>query len=71
MAQNKDEICRYYDCVAEKAVFDERINMIECLKKNPKKLFSEANIVCLAHADAANTSLVDLREEPAVRVHKR
>ena len=59
MAENRDEICGYYYGVVEKAVFDERMNLIERMKHNPKKLLSEANIVCLAPADAANMELAD------------
>ena len=57
MAENRDEICGSYDGVVEKTVFDERINLIERLKHNPKKLLSEANIVYLAPADASDTGL--------------
>jgi SAM-dependent methyltransferase len=37
----------------------ERMNLIERLKHRPKKFLSEANIVYLAPADAANTGLPD------------
>jgi len=59
IAENRDEICGYYDGVVEKAVFDERMNLIERLKQNPKKLLSEANILYMAPADAAKTGLPD------------
>lgn len=59
MAENRDEICGYYDGIVEKTVFNEGMNLIERLKHNPKKLLSEANIVYLAPADAANTVLSD------------
>lgn len=59
MAENRDEICGYYDGVIEKAVFYDRMNLIEQLKHNPKKLLSEANIVYLSPADAANIDLPD------------
>jgi len=38
---------------------NERIDLIERLKLNPKKFLSEANIVYLAPADAANIDLPD------------
>ena len=60
MAENRDELTEYYDGVVEKAAFDERMNLIERLKHNPKKLLSEANIVYLAPADAANIDLLDV-----------
>lgn len=59
MVESRDEICGYYDGVVEKAVFNERINLIERLKHNPGKLLSEANIIYLAPADAANIDLPD------------
>jgi len=59
MAENRNEVFGYYDGVVEKAVFNERMNMIERLKYKPEKLLSEANIVYLAPADAANTVLSD------------
>lgn len=59
MAENRDEICGYYDAVAEKKVFIELMNLIEKLRYRPKKLLSEANIVYLAPADASNTDLSD------------
>jgi len=59
MAENREKLWTYYDGVAEKAVFDKRMNLIERLKHNPKSLLSEANIVYLAPVDAANTGLPD------------
>ena len=37
----------------------ERMDLIDRLKHNPEKLLSEANIIYLARADAANTGLPD------------
>lgn len=59
MAKNRDKICAYYDGVVEKAVFNERMNLIEKLKHRPEKLLTEANIACLAPADASNIELPD------------
>ena len=59
MAKNRDEICGYYEGVAEKAVFDERMNLIERLKEMPEKFLSEANIQYLAPVDAADIGLPD------------
>jgi SAM-dependent methyltransferase len=59
MAENRDELAGYYDGVAEKAVFNERMNLIEKLKHRPEKLLTEANIACLAPADASNIELPD------------
>jgi SAM-dependent methyltransferase len=59
MSENRNDIWRYYDGVAEKAVFDERMDLIGRLKGSPEKLLSEANIQYLAPADAADTGLPD------------
>ena len=59
MAENRDEIWEYYDGVAKRAVFDERMDLIERLRHSPEKLLSEANIVYLAPTDAAKTKLSD------------
>lgn len=59
MAENRDVLYEYYDGITERAVFDKRMKLIERLKHKPKKLFSEAHIVYLAPADAANTGLPD------------
>jgi len=59
MAENRDEICGYYAGVAERAVFDERMNLIERLKEMPEKFLSEANIQYIAPADAADIGLPD------------
>ena len=59
MAENRDVLAGYYDGVAERAVFVERMDMIDRLKHRPKKFLSEANIVYLAPADALNIDLSD------------
>jgi SAM-dependent methyltransferase len=59
MIENRDEIYEYYDGVAEKAVFDERMDLIDNLKKKPEKFLSEADIRYLAPADAADIALPD------------
>lgn len=59
MAENRDELAGYYDGVVEKTIFYERMNLIQRLKHNPKKLLSKANIVYLTPADAANIDLPD------------
>jgi hypothetical protein len=76
MAKNRDEICGYYDGVANPQIapqrnrlrisqgkqitqINERMDLIDSLKLNPKKFLSEANIVYLAPADAANIDLPD------------
>ncbi len=57
MAENRDEICGYYDGIAERAAFDERMDLIKSLKEMPEKFLQEANIQYLAPADAADTGL--------------
>ena len=59
MAENRDEICGYYDGIAERSVFDERMDLIDRLEHKPKKMLSEANIDYLSPADAANTDPLD------------
>jgi len=59
MAANRDEICGYYDGVAERAALDERMDLIDSLKEMPEKFLQEANIQYLAPADAADTGLSD------------
>jgi SAM-dependent methyltransferase len=59
MAENRDELFGYMNEVAERAVFDKRIDLIDSLKGMPEKFLSEANIQYLAPADAANTDLPD------------
>jgi len=59
MAQNREKLWSYYDGITEKASFEERMDLIERLRESPEKLLSEANIVYLAPADAANTQLAD------------
>ena len=64
MAENRDEIYGYYDGVANPQIAQitqiiERMDLIDRLKHNPKKFLSEANIVYLAPADAANINLPD------------
>ena len=55
----RDDIRGYYDAVTERAVFDERMDVIDSLKEVPEKFLSEANIQYLAPADAANIGLPD------------
>jgi SAM-dependent methyltransferase len=64
MAENRDEICGYYDGVANPQITQitqiiERMDLIDSLKEMPEKFLSEANIQYLAPADAANTDLPD------------
>lgn len=59
MAENRDEIYGYYSRVAEKAVFDDRMDLMGRLKGTPEKFLLEANILYLAPADASNTDLPD------------
>jgi hypothetical protein len=59
MSENRNDIWGYYDSFADKAVFDETIDLIDRLKGTPEKLISEANIQYLAPADAADTGLPD------------
>ena len=64
MAENRDEVCRYYDAVANPQITQipqiiERMDLIDSLKEMPEKFLSEANIQYLAPADAANTRLAD------------
>lgn len=61
MAENRDEVCGYYDGVANPQITQivERMDMIDRLKHRPKKFLSEANIVYLAPADASNIDLSD------------
>jgi SAM-dependent methyltransferase len=58
--ENKDDIWKYYDSVVAKSVFDERIELVRRLKGSPKKFLTEANILYLAPADAAETGLPDM-----------
>jgi SAM-dependent methyltransferase len=64
MAENRDEICGYYEGVANPQIaqitqIDKRMDLIDSLKGVPEKFLSEANIQYLAPADAANTDLPD------------
>ena len=61
MSENRDEICRYYDGVANPQITQiiERMDLINRLKEMPEKFLSEANIQYLAPADAANIDLPD------------
>jgi SAM-dependent methyltransferase len=59
MAENRDEVCGYYDGIAKRAVFNERMDLIDSLKEMPEKFLSEANIQYLAPADAADIDLPD------------
>ncbi len=54
LAENRDEVFGYYDGVAKRTVFDERMDLTDSLKKMPEKFLSEANIQYLAPADAAD-----------------
>lgn len=59
MAENRGEICGYYDGIAESAVFNKRMNLIGGLRRSPENLLSKANIVYLAPADASDMGLPD------------
>ena len=59
MYENRDEIYGYYDGIAERAIFDERMDLIDSLKEMPEKFLFEANIQYLAPADTTETDLPD------------
>ena len=59
MSENRNDIWEYYEGVAERAVFDERMDLIDRLKEMPEKFLPEANLQYLAPADAANIGLPD------------
>ena len=57
--ENRNDMWGYYDGIADKALFDERMDLIGRLKGAPNKFLSEANIQYFAPADAADTGLPD------------
>ena len=64
IAENRDEICGYYDGVANPQITQitqiiERMDLINRLKEMPEKFLSETNIQYLAPAGAADTGLPD------------
>jgi len=64
MVKNRDDVCGYYDGVANLQITQitqiiERMDLIDRLKEVPEKFLSEANLQYLAPADAADTGLPD------------